>query len=215
MSESTKDTILRVAERRYATDGFAATSLRAIIKEAAVNTAAIHYHFGSREALIEAVITRRTDAVNCQRIELLDRLAASHPTGPLPLEGVIEAFLHPVIRMQIDNAEEAAVFRKLIGRIAMETDDELRGIVMRIFDDIRKRFVSALVKALPNATPEDVLWKFHFMIGAMCFATAIPPGHGGRSSANAVSLDSKEHEVLERLVRFTAGGMRAGSAVAP
>lgn len=60
MSEiTTKNRILDTAEKLFAKQGFAATSLRAIIKEADVNTASVHYHFGSKEGLIEAVLKRQ------------------------------------------------------------------------------------------------------------------------------------------------------------
>ena len=47
----TKERILDTAERLFATQGYAATSLRGIIAEAGVNLAAVHYHFHSKEAL--------------------------------------------------------------------------------------------------------------------------------------------------------------------
>ena len=47
----TKERILDTAERLFAKQGYAATSLRGIIAEAGVNLAAVHYHFHSKEAL--------------------------------------------------------------------------------------------------------------------------------------------------------------------
>lgn len=211
MAESTKNTILRVAERLYASQGFAATSLRAIIKEAGVNTAAIHYHFGSREALIAAVIERRARDVNRRRLELLSELEAAHAQGPLPLEGVIEAFLRPVIRMHIEDPEDARVFRRLAGRVAMETGEDLREVVMDVFENIRERFVPALQRALPGATREDVLWNLHFMVGAMCFAITIPPPE---RRPDGKAGEDIERDVLARLVSFATGGMRAANTVA-
>ena len=44
----TKERILDTAERLFAQQGYAATSLRGIIAEAGVNLAAVHYHFHSK-----------------------------------------------------------------------------------------------------------------------------------------------------------------------
>ena len=55
----TKERILDAAERLFAERGFAATSLRSITAAAGVNLAAVNYHFRSKEALLEAVFTRR------------------------------------------------------------------------------------------------------------------------------------------------------------
>ena len=53
----TKERILDAAERLFAREGFHNTSLRAITGEADVNLAAVNYHFGSKEALLDAVIS--------------------------------------------------------------------------------------------------------------------------------------------------------------
>ncbi|MDY7020508.1 MAG: TetR/AcrR family transcriptional regulator, partial [Cyanobacteriota bacterium] len=54
----TKEQILNAAERHFALFGFAGTSLRAVTREANVNLAAVHYHFGSKEELFKAVVRR-------------------------------------------------------------------------------------------------------------------------------------------------------------
>ena len=59
MSLETKERILDAAERLFADEGFAATSLRQITAEAGVNLAAVNYHFGSKESLLTAVFERR------------------------------------------------------------------------------------------------------------------------------------------------------------
>jgi AcrR family transcriptional regulator len=60
----TKERILDTAERLFAERGYSATSLRAIIAEADVNLASVHYHFDSKEALLEAVFLRRALPAN-------------------------------------------------------------------------------------------------------------------------------------------------------
>jgi len=52
--------ILQVAERLFAEEGFDGTSIRAIARDAHVNIAMISYYFGSKEKLLEALITYRT-----------------------------------------------------------------------------------------------------------------------------------------------------------
>ncbi|MCK4773879.1 MAG: TetR/AcrR family transcriptional regulator, partial [Candidatus Krumholzibacteria bacterium] len=95
---TTKEKILDAAEKLFVNNGFAATSLRAIIKEADVNTAAVHYHFGSKEGLIEEVFNRRVAELNRERLEKLDALEAERGDRPVPLKEVIRAFLLPVMR---------------------------------------------------------------------------------------------------------------------
>jgi len=73
-SATTKERILDAAERLFAEKGVDATSLRQVTGAAGVNVAAIHYHFGSKEELLRAVIARRFDPVNQERLKQLDRL---------------------------------------------------------------------------------------------------------------------------------------------
>lgn len=55
----TKSRILDTAEELFMEHGFEATSLRLITTAAGVNLAAVNYHFGSKEELFQAVLTRR------------------------------------------------------------------------------------------------------------------------------------------------------------
>ena len=68
----TKARILEVAERLFMEHGFSATSLRMITGDAKVNLASVNYHFGSKEALIEAVFTRRLSPLNRERIKHME-----------------------------------------------------------------------------------------------------------------------------------------------
>src|ERR1700676_2745157 len=111
----TKQRILDSAERLFADRGFEATSLRSIIADAKVNLAAVHYHYHSKDALLDAVILRRVSPVNRERLRMLDdceRIAEG--TAP-SLESVLEAFLGPPFRLGSDPSSKT--FLRLIGRI--------------------------------------------------------------------------------------------------
>ena len=79
MASDTKKLILDVAERLFADRGFSATSLRELTSEAGTNVASVNYHFGSKEALLAAVLERRLRPINERRLEILDKL--EHTAG--------------------------------------------------------------------------------------------------------------------------------------
>src|SRR6266478_6499991 len=110
----TKQKILDTAERLFGEQGYAATSLRQVIAAAEVNVAAVHYHFGSKEDLLDAVVTRKAGPVTVARMERLDRLEAE--TKPVDVERVLEAFLLPTAEM----AEHHPTFVRLMGRMLTE-----------------------------------------------------------------------------------------------
>lgn len=72
----TKARILDAAEDLFIEHGFEAMSMRQITSRAAVNLAAVNYHFGSKEALIHAMLSRRLDQLNQERLGILDRFDA-------------------------------------------------------------------------------------------------------------------------------------------
>jgi AcrR family transcriptional regulator len=57
-SPSTPDAILDAAERLFARQGFAATTIKQIGKEAAVNPALLYYYYDSKETLYRAMLQR-------------------------------------------------------------------------------------------------------------------------------------------------------------
>src|SRR5437667_4242675 len=119
LKPDTKQRILDSAERLFADYGFAGTSLRAIIANAKVNLAAIHYHYRSKEALFDAVILRRLQPINQERLELLDACERSAADGKPTLEQVLEAFLAPAFRVGAD-PNGGQTFVRLIGRLLSE-----------------------------------------------------------------------------------------------
>ena len=71
---ATKERILDTAEALFMEHGFEATGLRSMTTAAGVNLAAVNYHFGTKEELFEAVLTRRLDPMNQERVALLDQM---------------------------------------------------------------------------------------------------------------------------------------------
>ena len=195
----TKQKILNTAERLFGDQGYAATSLRHIIAEAGVNLAAIHYHYGSKEELLDEVVMRKAGPVNAERLALLDRYEAEAGSGPLAAEKVLEAFLAPVF----SGADRSPQFVRLMGR--MYGEGLMTMIVGRHFQPVVNRFIDAFRRALPDLPDEELLWRIHFMIGTMAHALFGPPSP--RPGVEPASLDAQH--VVQRLVGFLGAGFRA------
>ncbi|MEO7433066.1 MAG: TetR/AcrR family transcriptional regulator, partial [Dokdonella sp.] len=100
-SFSTRERILCVAETLFARHGFAGASLRQVTAAAKVNLAAVNYHFGSKDSLIEEVFRRRLDELNQHRLALLTTVLASPGHS---LEHVLDAFIRPALEQSMDSA---------------------------------------------------------------------------------------------------------------
>src|SRR5262245_66330191 len=70
----TRRQLILAAERLFAERGLAGVSLREInVAAGQRNTSAAHYHFGSKEALVEAIFDFRRNEISRRRDELLDK----------------------------------------------------------------------------------------------------------------------------------------------
>jgi AcrR family transcriptional regulator len=168
----TKQKILDAAERLIAEQGYAATSLRQIIAEAGVNVASVHYHFGSKEDLLNELVARKADPVNEKRLELLERAVAEASPGTPSVEKVLEAFMMPMARAASRNPQ----FVKVMGRILAE--GLLESIAENHFKPVSTRFFAQIRKAVPDLPEPEFQWRQQFLIGAMahtmCGCTGAP-----------------------------------------
>lgn len=72
IGEKTRRTILDTAERLIGTEGVCSITTRRIAEEAGVNPAALNYHFGSKEELVEKVLDRMLDKLFGDWSRILD-----------------------------------------------------------------------------------------------------------------------------------------------
>ncbi|MBZ5727197.1 MAG: TetR family transcriptional regulator [Acidobacteriia bacterium] len=192
----TRERILDTAEKLIGEQGYAATSLRQIIAEAGVNLAAVHYHFGSKEHLLDEVVLRKSEPVNQERIARLDLVEASGE--PLSVERVLEAFMAPMS----ETADQNPQFVRLMGR--MHAEGLMPGIVERHFQPAIGRFLTVMRKALPGLPEEEFLWRIHFMIGAMAHTMCGAPDY-----TRVSGVPGSFRERIDRLVAFLSAGFRA------
>ncbi len=123
----TKQRLLDAAERLFARQGFHNTPLRDITAEAGANVAAVNYHFGSKEGMIEAVLARRLEPLNAERrarIEAVRAAARERDAAPEVAE-VVRAFVEPTFRL-LEQGPGGRDFAVLVGRVLAEPDPRLR-----------------------------------------------------------------------------------------
>jgi len=212
----TREKILQAAEELFAEKGFAETSIRAITSRAGVNLAALNYHFGSKDALIDAVFERRIGPLNRERIRLLDQVEAKVGEGGCSLEEILEAFLGPAIRLATDPDSGGKQFMRLMGRAHAEEGDFFRKVIAKQFEEVFHRFNTGFQRKLPNLPLAELYWRIHFVVGAMAFTMSHKLSlrylESFQRQGETAWTGLKEEEaggVLSRLVCFAAAGLRA------
>ncbi len=209
LAPDTKERILDAAEALFMEQGFAATSLRMITTRAGVNLAAVNYHFGSKDELIKAVFTRRLGPLNLERIALLDELEERAEGRPLQPEQVLEAFLISGVRVARDARRGGTLFMRLLGRAFAEPTEQVRQLMPRQFQEVVARYQAALARALPELPERELVWRLHFIFGAIAYTM------GGSdvlrlTSRHPLKEEGTDAETLIRhLVPFLAGGLTA------
>lgn len=199
--------ILDAAESLFVEQGFESTSLRQITSKASVNLAAVNYHFGSKEVLIQEVFRRRLGWLNECRLQELDRLEAKAMGAPLKPSQILEAFFGVALRMTADKQGGGSEFMRLLGRTYTEPSQFIRSFLAEKDAAVVDRFKAALFRSLPEVPQEEILWRFHFMLGAMSYAIS------GADALNIVAqgsiADSDSAALYARLMSFLLGGLRA------
>lgn len=208
VGKPTRERILDAAERLFAQKGFRCTSIRVLAREAQVNLAAINYHFGSKEALLEKVIERRLRPLNHLRME---RLKAVRETavreGRRPkAKDALRAFIEPAFAFN-ESLSGNRSFLALAGRAFSEPDGTVRIIFTRQIESRFSLLFNIMKEALPDL-PEDVLlWRLHFTIGAL--------DHAMRMFVNCmlvpdeIALVDDATTMTDMLLAFVTSGMNA------
>jgi AcrR family transcriptional regulator len=202
----TRTRILDAAEELFMQHGFGGTSMRHLTGKAGVNLAAVNYHFGSKDALIEAVIRRRLDPMNAARIAALEALEASG--RPLTPEAIIRAFIGETLRMVEDARGGGRNFIRLLGRSYTEPSKAIRVLIGQLYAPAMERYKAAFERALPQMPRDELVWRMHFMFGTLSYTLA---------ATDAVQLiagckpeDRHDARLLEdRLTAFLAAGLTA------
>jgi len=204
----TKQRLLDAAETLFAQRGCHATSVRAITREAGANLAAVGYHFGSKEKLIQAVIDRRLAPLNRERLAGLEReLGAAAVAGRRPeVAALLRAFVEPTIRFRTTDPK-GRDFIVFVARLVHEPEPGARGHFFARMRPIFEQYLPALCAALPEVAPEVVQWRFHFCIGALTHTlfVAVAPPFADHSIAGKIDGD----HLVGLLLTFLTAGMEA------
>ena len=204
----TKDRILDAAEALFMEHGFEATSLRSITAAAAVNLAAVNYHFGTKEELFQAVLTRRLDPMNQKRVDLLTRLEDEAAPEALPCDRILSAMFIPALELARDPERGGKNFLRLLGRAYADPAPFIREFLAAQYAVMIARFKSAFARALPNLPKKELSWRLHFIMGALSYTLAGTDAL--RLIAELTPAESANDELLlDRLAPFLLAGLQS------
>lgn len=197
--------ILDVAEDLFSKHGLHGVSIRDVANEAGVDTALLHYYFGTKRGLFDAVFLRRSEILNAHRMAALDAYAREAGEGLTP-EGVIEAFLRPLLEW---GEKGGPGWKHYFALVSQANANPIWGgeMMARTFDTVIRRLIELMRKAIPGARDEDLYWAYHNLSGALTLTI----GETGRLDrlSNGLCRSGDLKTAHANMARFAAAGFRA------
>jgi AcrR family transcriptional regulator len=158
-SGATRERLILAAEALFARDGIDAVSLRQVNAAAGQrNASAAHYHFGSKDALIEAVSSYRLSRVNRRR---LARLAALPPVPSL--RQLVEAMILPMVE-EIEEAPGGRNYIQFLAQIGGHPSHDLAKLIRSRNAEALQRCAQLAAAQLPEIPARVFELRFGLML---------------------------------------------------
>ena len=201
----TRESILDAAEDLFSKHGFYGVTIREVAREAGVDTALVHYYFGAKRALFDAVFLRRAAIWNNERVDAVNRYAKTHGAD-MTLEGLFEAFLRPPFQWSLKGGPGWKHYSALVAQT--NANPTFGGETMaRYYDPAIRRLIELIKQIMPYARDVDLYWAYHNLSGALTLTL----GETGRLDrlSNGLCRSGDLETAGDYMVRFAAAGFRA------
>ena len=152
-SAETREMLVNTAEELFANLGVEAVSIRSINAAAGLAPAAVHYHFYSKDRLLDAVIRRRGDAV----FERMNGLLANAEAGrKMPtVRALVDAIAIPYRELHERDPVGGSRWHRLVARLVLSQDPRLSRFTAGP-EGLDARFLRALCRAFPDVPAQTL-----------------------------------------------------------
>ncbi len=186
-TEATTGSLVTAARELFAEDGYAATSLDAVVAKAGVTKGALYHHFGGKRELFAAVFA-------AEQVRLSGAIVAAYEREKDPWEAFeagcaafIEACQEPgVQRIALLDAPPA---------LGWETIRQLESGSLRMMEQGIERAIEA-----GSIEPRPITPLAHLLFGAICESAMVVARAGDQDAALADAL-AELHRMLRSLAR--------------
>lgn len=192
---TTRERILRAAERIYAASGFHGMSLRDVTLLAGVNLAAVNYHFGSKDKLIFALADRRLTPINTERLERLAKLRERHAPEPIPVGELVGALVDPMFKALRQGRNTRAITVRLVAQMMIDDPRRFAQIHKTFYKPVLECYHGELQRTIPSLTSHQVNARFF-----CAFATVlgIRLMHESMEWFLKIRAEDRQFDILER-----------------
>jgi AcrR family transcriptional regulator len=196
--ELTRETLIDAAADLFASQGIEGVSIRSINSHAGLAAAAVHYHFGSKDRLLDAVLEREGSAVRDEINELADRLLArkARPTTRQLVETLATPYLNLIEREPVKGVRWLKIVAQLIAaqdnRVTEQGDVAV--VTTKIDELLHRRY--------PVIADEDLNVDWPLAVTTMIQMLALTP-------SDQIGVPSSESPYKRTVIDFVVGGLDA------
>jgi AcrR family transcriptional regulator len=196
---SSKEKLLKSAEVLFARKGFREVSVREIAAHAGVNSALVGYYFRGKQTLFNEVFRSHSVPVTRERMRRLN--AITEKNRKPSLKEVLEAWIVPFLRIGT-KGRESAFFLHFTANLSDERWEKTKKI-SNLLQRTYKAFVGVLHQCLPQLSEETLMWRLHFVVGAMVLGVRVPGllRAYSRWRCDPMDLDALEKQILPFAIR--------------
>jgi AcrR family transcriptional regulator len=207
-----REAILAAAEELFSINGFNAVSVRDVAQAAGANPGSVTYHFKTKDGLLLEIYRRHCGPMNLRRSELL--AAARRVRDPQDrLDAIVRSYVLPAFSSGSDLAGGGARFTRLRAIMSAEGNEVARRIIAQTFDDTSHAFIDAICECLPQTPRTEIVWRSHFLLGALYYTLVTPERVSRLSRGEANGADPGE--AIEQLVQATVASFQAPALAQP
>ncbi|WP_342363461.1 TetR/AcrR family transcriptional regulator [Terrarubrum flagellatum] len=201
-----REAILCAAEELFSINGFNAVSVRDIAQAAGGNPGSVTYHFKTKGGLLLEIYRRHCGPMNRRRAELLVEARRVRDVQDR-LEAIVRAYVLPAFSSGSDLAGGGARFTRLRAVMSAEGNEVANRIIAQTFDDTSHAFIDAIRESLPHIPRTEIVWRSHFLLGALYYTLVTPERVSRLSRGGADGADMAN--AIEQLVRATVASFQA------
>ena len=201
-----REAILAAAEELFSSNGFNAVSVRDIAQAAGANPGSVTYHFKTKDGLLLEIYQRHCMPMNLRRSELLEAAKRVRDVQDR-LEAIVRAYVVPAFSSGSDLAGGGVRFTRLRAIMSAEGNEVARRIIAQTFDDTSHAFIDAIHESLPHIPRTEIVWRTHFLLGALYYTLVTPERVSRLSRGEADGADPGD--AIEQIVKSTVASLQA------
>jgi AcrR family transcriptional regulator len=167
---SSKDRLLKSAGALFATKGFREVSVREIAAHAGVNSALVGYYFRGKQALFNEVYRAQAAPLAQERMRRLAEISGKDRRPSV--EEVLKAWLIPWLQIE-DGRSESVQHVRFMANLSEERWEHTEK-ASAYTNRTHQAFVKVLHRCLPHLSKETLMWRLHFLVGAIAFGIRVP-----------------------------------------